>query len=289
MAVAVAAQEESTWRRQLRRALRNPATVAGLLLIGFWLLMAIFAPLIAPFSPTDTDVVARLQPPSGAHWLGTDQYGRDVLSRLIWGSRITLPVGLISVGISVSVGVPLGAIAGFFGGRVEQGIMRVMDMVMSFPSLLLAIAISSIMGPGLMGALVAVGVVGIPDFCRLTHGQTLSVRRREFVEAAEALGRRDAGIIFKHVMPNCLSPLVVRATLGLGFAVLSAASLSFLGLGVRPPDPEWGAMIADGREFIIGGQWWVITFPGLAIMTTVLSLNLLGDGLRDFLDPHSVR
>ncbi|HWI53349.1 MAG TPA: ABC transporter permease, partial [Symbiobacteriaceae bacterium] len=160
---------------------------------------------------------------------------------------------------------------------------------MAFPSLLLAITISTVIGPGLTGALIAVGVVGIPDFCRLMHGQTLSIRKREFIEAATAIGRRDMGIIARHVVPNTLSPLVVRATLGLGFAVLSASSLSFLGLGVRPPTPEWGAMVAEAREFIISGQWWVFTFPGLAILTTVLSLNLMGDGLRDFLDPRASR
>jgi peptide/nickel transport system permease protein len=288
-AAQTAREEESHWRRQLRRILRNPTTVIGLAIIGCWLLLALAAPVAAPQSPTATAMASRLQPPSAGHLFGTDQYGRDILSRVIWGARISLPIGLVSVGISVLVGVPLGAAAGYFGGRLEQVIMRIMDMLMAFPSLLLAIAISATLGPGLTGAMVAVGVVGIPDFCRLMHGQTLSIRKREFVEAAGALGSTDRHIISRHILPNCLSPLVVRATLGLGFAVLSAASLSFLGLGVRPPVPEWGAMIAEGREFIISGQWWVFTFPGLAILTTVLSLNLMGDGLRDFLDPRSAR
>lgn len=285
---ATAPQEMSNWRRQLRRVLRNPTTVIGILLILGWALLALLAPVVAPHSATATNVTNRLQAPSATHLFGTDQYGRDILSRIIWGARISLPIGLISVGISVFVGVPLGALAGYAGGRTEQVIMRVMDMVMSFPSLLLAIAISAVI-PGLFGAMIAVGVVGIPDFCRLMHGQTLALRKRDFVEAAEALGASNRGIIFRHILPNCLSTLVVRATLGMGFAILSASSLSFLGLGVRPPVPEWGAMISEGREFIISGQWWVITFPGLAILSTVLSLNLVGDGLRDFLDPRSSR
>lgn len=281
----VEAAQESNWRRQWRRVLRNPTTLLGLSMILIWALLALLAPLVAPYSPTDTEVVVGLQAPSSLHWFGTDQYGRDILSRVIWGARISLPIGLVSVSISVFIGVPLGAIAGYVGGRTEQVIMRLMDMLLAFPSLLLAIAISAVM-KGLLGAMIAVGVVGIPDFARLMHGQTLSLRKREYVEAAYAMGRKESGIILKHIVPNSLSPLVIRATLGLGFAVLSASSLSFLGLGVRPPVPEWGAMIAEGREFIISGQWWVITFPGLAILTTVLSFNLVGDGLRDLLDPR---
>ena len=276
----------SAWSRQGRRALRNPLTVLGLIVILGWIAFAALAPVLTPTSPNEPDLAVRLQAPSTAHPFGTDQYGRDILVRTIYGARISMGIGLISVGISLAVGLPLGAAAGYYGGGTEQVIMRVMDMVLAFPALVLAMAIAASVGRGLGSAMVAVGLVGVPDFARLMHAQTLSLRQKEYVEAAHAIGAGDAVTILRHIVPNALSPIVVRATLGLGFAVLTAASLSFLGLGVKPPEAEWGAMVADGREFIVSGQWWISTFPGLAIMSAVSGFNLLGDGLRDLLDPR---
>ncbi len=281
--------EQSHWKRQVRRALKDPLTVVGGFIVLAWLTLALAAPLVTSYGPADPEMSVRLQGPAAAHSFGTDQYGRDILTRVIYGARISMSVGLISVGISLLVGLPLGAIAGYFGGRTEQAIMRTMDMILAFPSLVLAMAIATALGRGLTSALIAVGVVGIPDFARLMHGQTISLRRREFVDAERAIGAGHLRIIFRGIVPNALSPVVVRATLGLGFAVLTAASLSFLGLGVRPPDAEWGAMVSEGREYIISGQWWLTTMPGLAIMSAVLGFNLLGDGLRDLLDPHAYR
>lgn len=275
------------WRRRLRRAVRDPLTVTGFAVIAAWLVLAILAPFLTSYGPIDPDMTVRLQGPDAAHVFGTDQYGRDILTRVIYGARVSMLIGLISVGISLAVGLPLGAVAGYMGGRTEQAIMRFMDMLLAFPALVLAMAIAVSMGRGLVSAMVAVGIVGIPDFARLMHGQAISLRQKDFVEAARALGSGDRRIILRHIVPNAVSPVIVRATLGLGFAVLTAATLSFLGLGVKPPEAEWGSMVSEGREFIVSGQWWLTTFPGLAIMSVVLGFNLVGDGLRDLLDPRS--
>lgn len=261
-------------------------SIAGAVVVAAWVVAAILAPVLAPYDPLLPAMDRRLQPPSAAHPFGTDNYGRDVLSRVVFGARLSLPIGLIAVGIAVMVGLPLGALAGYYRGSSEQVIMRTMDVILAFPSLLLAMAISTALGTGLISAMIAVGTVGVPEFARLVYGQVLSLREREFAEAARALGNPDRTVLFWHLLPNALAPIVVRATLGLGFAILTAASLSFLGLGVRPPLAEWGAMISEGREFIVSGQWWMVTFPGLAIASAVLGFNLLGDGLRDMLDPR---
>ncbi|MDI6893847.1 MAG: ABC transporter permease [Bacillota bacterium] len=261
-------------------------SIAGGVVVAAWVVAAILAPVLAPYDPLLPAMDRRLQPPSVAHPFGTDNYGRDVLSRVVFGARLSLPIGLIAVGIAVMVGLPLGALAGYYRGSSEQVIMRTMDVILAFPSLLLAMAISTALGTGLISAMIAVGTVGVPEFARLVYGQVLSLREREFAEAARALGNPDRTVLFWHLLPNALAPIVVRATLGLGFAILTAASLSFLGLGVRPPLAEWGAMISEGREFIVSGQWWMVTFPGLAIASAVLGFNLLGDGLRDMLDPR---
>ncbi len=274
------------WWRRLRQAARDPLTLIGCGVIGIWLLLALLAPLVSPYLPNEPDMAVRLEPPAGAHPFGTDQYGRDIFSRVIYGARISMVIGLISVGISLTVGLPLGATAGYLGGRTEQAIMRLMDMLLAFPGLVLAMAIAVSMGRGLQAAMIAVGIVGIPDFARLMHGQAVSIRQQDFVEAAHALGSSNGRIIGRHIVPNAVSPIVVRATLGLGFAVLTAATLSFLGLGVKPPEAEWGAMVSEGREFIVSGEWWLTAFPGLAIMSAVLGFNLMGDGLRDLLDPR---
>jgi peptide/nickel transport system permease protein len=271
-------------RKRKRRV--TGLSIAGAVVVVAWVIVAILAPVLAPYDPLMPAMGQRLQPPSAAHPFGTDNYGRDVLSRVVFGARFSLPIGLIAVGIAVMVGVPLGALAGYYRGTLEQVIMRGMDVILSFPSLLLAMAISTALGTGLISAMIAVGTVGVPEFARLVYGQVLSLREREFAEAARALGNPDRSVLFWHLLPNALAPIVVRATLGLGFAILTAASLSFLGLGVRPPLAEWGAMISEGREFIVSGQWWMVTFPGLAVASSVLGFNLLGDGLRDMLDPR---
>lgn len=269
-----------------RLLFKNRLAMIGLFFILFWTFVALFAPIIAPYSPTATNTAIKLEAPSAAHWMGTDNFGRDIFSRVIFGARISLWTGIIGVGISCCLGIPLGGIAGYYGGKLGNVIMRVMDTLLAFPSLILAMAIAASIGPGLISAMIAVGIVGIPEFARLMFGQTVSLREKEFVEAGRAIGVKDSVILRKHIFPNALAPLLVRATLGLGFAILTAASLSFLGLGVKPPTAEWGAMISEGREYIISGQWWIISFPGLAIVTSILGFNLLGDGLRDVLDPR---
>lgn len=266
--------------------LSNRLAVIGLFFIVVWTLLAIVAPFIAPHSPTETDTISKLQGPTVAHWLGTDNYGRDILSRILYGARISIWTGLIGVGISFIIGVPLGAIAAFYGGKLGNFIMRCMDVLLAFPSLILAMAIAASLGPGLISAMIAVGIVGIPEFARLMYGQTITLKEKEFVEASFAIGVKDSTIMFRHIFPNALGPILVHATLGMGFAILVASSLSFLGLGIQPPTPEWGAMISEGREYIITGEWWLVTFPGLAIATSILGFNLLGDGLRDVLDPR---
>ncbi|WP_152397531.1 ABC transporter permease [Paenibacillus guangzhouensis] len=266
--------------------LRNKLAALGLLLIVVWTLIALTAPLIAPYAPDATDLSAKLNGPSSSHWFGTDQFGRDILSRVIHASQISIWTGIIAVAISFFIGVPLGGIAAYYGGWLGNVIMRVMDIFLAFPSLILAMAIAAAMGPGLVSAMIAVGIVGIPEFARLMYSQTIYLKEREFVEASRSIGVRNRAILIRHIFPNALAPLLVRITLGMGFAILTAASLSFLGLGVKPPLAEWGAMISDGREYIITGEWWIVTFPGLAIATTILGFNLLGDGLRDVLDPR---
>jgi peptide/nickel transport system permease protein len=266
--------------------LRNKLATLGLVLIIAWTVVAVVAPLIAPYAPDATELDAKLQSPSTAHWFGTDQFGRDILSRVLHASQISIWTGLIAVAISFFIGVPLGGIAAYYGGWLGNLIMRIMDIFLAFPSLILAMAIAAAMGPGLISAMIAVGIVGIPEFARLMYSQTIYLKEREFVEASLSIGVRNRTILMRHIFPNALAPLLVRITLGMGFAILTAASLSFLGLGVKPPLAEWGAMISDGREYIITGEWWIVTFPGLAIATTILGFNLLGDGLRDVLDPR---
>lgn len=279
-------REGSKAAATLRLLLRNRLAVVGLAFIVIWSVLALLAPAIAPYGPNETNTAVKLQAPSAAHWFGTDNFGRDILSRVLYGAQITIWSGLIAVGISFCVGVPLGGIAAYYGGMPGNIIMRIMDMLLAFPSLVLAMAIAASMGPGLTSAMIAVGIVGVPEFARLMHGQTISLREKEFVEAGRAIGLKDSVILFRHIFPNALAPLMVRVTLGMGFAILTAASLNFLGLGVKPPTAEWGAMISEGRGYIISGDWWIVTFPGLAIATSILGFNLLGDGLRDVLDPR---
>lgn len=265
--------------------LRNRLAALGLTFIFIWTVIAIIAPWIAPHDPYATNMANKLQAPSASHWFGTDNFGRDILSRVLYGARISIWTGLIAVGISFIIGVPLGGIAAYYGGRTGTIIMRLMDILLSFPSLVLSMAIAASIGAGLTSAMIAVGIVGIPEFARLMFGQTVSLRE-EYIEASRAIGVKNTVILYRHILPNALAPLMVQATLGMGFAILTASSLSFLGLGVKPPIAEWGAMISEGREYIISGQWWLVTFPGLSIATSILGFNLLGDGFRDVLDPR---
>jgi peptide/nickel transport system permease protein len=231
---------------------------------------------------------ARRLPPSWEHLFGTDEVGRDLLSRVIGGAAISLQTGLVAVSLAVAIGVPLGAIAGFVGGPLDASVMRVTDIFLAFPTLILAIAITAALGPSAGNAMLAVGLVWWPTYCRLIRGQVITAREEAYVEAAKAHGATNAWIIFQHILPNCVSPIIVAASMDIGYAILVAAGLSFVGLGARPPLPEWGRMVSDGRRYF-PQLWWICTFPGLAIFGTVFSFNLLGDGLRDLLDPFSRR
>jgi len=271
----------------LRRFLKNrAATAGGIVVILVWII-ALSAPLVAPYDPVaHLSSANRLKPPgSPGYVLGTDDFGRDLLSRLIYGARISLQVGIIVVLLSGSIGVTLGAIAGYFGGLTDEIIMRGVDIVMAFPFFILAIAIMAVLGPSLNNAMIALAMVSWVGYARLVRGQVLSVKQKEFIEAARAEGLSDARIILRHVLPNCMAPILIQATLGVGGAILSAAGLSFIGLGAQPPDPEWGAMLNEGREYLRQAPYLTI-IPGTAIAVTVLALNLLGDGLRDALDPR---
>lgn len=271
-----------------RRLRKNPLAMFGLFIVALLIFFAITADIIAPYKYYEQDLMASFQSPSREHLFGTDEFGRDILSRIIHGSRISLQVGLIAVGISVVLGGFFGAVAGFYGGRIDNLIMRGMDILLSIPSILLAIAIAASLGPGLYNMMVAVGISTTPQYARIIRGSVLSLRGQEFVEAAKAVGSSDTRIIMKHILPNCLAPIIVQSTLGVASAILTAAGLSFIGLGIQPPTPEWGAMLSGGREYIRDYAYMTI-FPGLAIMITILALNFLGDGLRDVLDPKLKR
>ena len=269
--------------RQLRR--QRLALIGGGILTVL-VLVALLAPLIAPQDPLAQNLYGRLQPPSANHWLGTDDFGRDILSRIVYGARISLRIGLVAISLALAGGTLLGLIAGYRGGVADMLIMRLMDLMLAFPSILLAIAIVAVIGPGIDNAILAVSVVLVPQFARLVRASVLTVRETTYVEAARAIGASEPRVLFYSVLPNCTAPLIVQGTLGLGTAILDAAGLSFLGLGAQPPAPEWGAMLSGGRELLLRAPW-VMTFPGLAIFTVVLALNLFGDGLRDALDPKT--
>lgn len=272
----------------------NRGAVLGLVVIVGLIVIALFAPFLAPHSPAEQFRDALLQPPpwaGGEDWrflLGTDNVGRDILSRLIYGARVSLLVGCMVVTLSLAVGVVLGLTAGYFGGIVETLTMRLMDILLVLPSLLLAIAIVAILGPGLGNAMIAIAVVVLPHYVRLTRAAVISERSRDYVIASRVAGAGTLRQMFVNILPNCMAPLIVQATLGFSSAILDAAALGFLGLGAQPPTPEWGTMLADARQFI-QRAWWVVTFPGLAILITVLAFNLMGDGLRDALDPRLKR
>jgi peptide/nickel transport system permease protein len=248
-------------------------------------LVAIAAPLIAPYDPLQQQPVLSLHPPSRSHLFGTDNLGRDVFSRVIVGSRQSLLVGLIAISIAATIGTAAGLLTGFYGGWLDLLVQRVIDIQMAFPGLLLAMAIVAVLGPGLRNAMIAVGIALIPSFARMVRGSVLSAKNDVYVEAARAMGSNDLRLMTRHILPNILMPILVLATIGVAWAILIGASLSFLGLGAQPPYPEWGRDLSDGRNFL-SIAWWMTTFPGMAIMATILSINLLGDGLREVLDPR---
>ncbi len=267
-----------------KRLRRSKTALFGLFFLLFMLFVAIFAEVLAPYSYSEQNLLNTLSPPSWEHPFGTDEFGRDLLSRIIYGSRISLLVGFISVGIALFFGGILGAIAGFYGGKTDNIIMRVMDVFLSIPQLLFAISVAASLGPGLDNLMLAVGIAAIPQYARVVRAGVLGIRSMDYIEASVASGGSKSYIIFKHILPNSLAPLIVQSTLGVAFAILIAAGLSFIGLGLEPPNPEWGAILSTGREYIRDFPHLTI-FPGLAIMLTILSLNFLGDGLRDVLDP----
>lgn len=273
------------WRRAMASLARKPFAVASLVIIVAFVLVAVFAPQISPYDPTKADFLTVRKAPSAAHLLGTDDVGRDVLSRLIHGARASLMAGALSVVIAMVLGVPLGLIAGFYRGAVSELIMRFTDALLSFPFLILAVALAAAFGPSLTNAMIAIGVASAPTFIRLTRGQVLAVRAEEYVQAASALGAGDARVLWSHVLPNSLAPLLVQGTLTIATSIIAESSLSFLGLGVQPPTPSWGGMLNVAKNFMSQAPWMAI-WPGLAIFVSVLAFNLLGDGVRDAFDPR---
>ena len=278
-------KKESMFFMTWKRLAKNKLAVAGLIVLIITALLAVFAPIAAPYGYEEQDLFNTLAGPSREHWLGTDNLGRDMLSRLIYGGRNSLTLGLISVALAAALGVILGAVSGYYGGKVDMVIMRLLDVLQAVPAILLAIAISATLGPGYMNCILALTISQIPGFTRMTRASCLNVLGMEYVEAARSINARERRIIFKHVLPNAISPIIVQATMSVATAILTSASLSFIGLGVQPPQAEWGAMLSAGRSYIRSNPH-VIIYPGITIMIVVLSLNLLGDGLRDALDPR---
>ncbi len=278
-------QADSPWRIALRMLLRNKTAMLGLGILILISLTAVLAPQLSPYDPDEVDILHQLEGPSQAHLLGTDLYGRDILSRIFWGGRTTLVVGLISVGIATTFGIVLGLISGYYGHVVDTIIMRFIDILLAFPRILLALTIVGMLGPGLFNVMLAVGIASITGYARLVRGTVLSAKEQTYVEAARVLGCPDIRILFRHLLPNTIGPVIVLATLDIAAAILAASSLSFLGLGVQPPTAEWGYMLNEGRNYLRSAPW-ITFFPGIAIMLSVLSINMLGDGLRDALDPR---
>ncbi|HZG81474.1 MAG TPA: ABC transporter permease subunit [Brevibacillus sp.] len=267
---------------------RNPLTLLGLFLLLLILLLSIFAPLISPYEPTKINIPERFAPPSADHWFGTDEVGRDIFTRILYGARLSLGVGVaVVVGAGV-IGTIIGAISGYFGGRIDQLIMRLMDIILAFPALVLAMAIAATLGPNLQNAMLAIAIIKIPVYVRLARAETLALREKLFVKAAVTFGIPSWRIIVRHIIPNALSPVIIQVTLDIGDAILLVATLGFLGLGAQPPTPEWGAMISIGWKYLLD-YWWYPTFPGLALFLASCGFNLIGDGIRDILDPKANR
>ncbi len=265
---------------------KNKAAIFGMIIIILLIILALFGDIIAPYSPTENNMSAAKQTASSAHWFGTDVQGRDIFSRVICGTKYSLLIGIAAVVFSLLIGTVLGAVAGYFGGILDTVIMRVMDMMLAIPSILLAITLMATFGQGLDKAIIAIGIVSIPEYARIVRSSILSAKENDYVAAAQVIGNSDSRIIFKHILPNVLSSIVVRATLGISTAILDIAALGFLGLGVKPPTPEWGTMLGDAKTYILSMPHMII-YPGIAISISVLAFNLFGDGLRDALDPKS--
>ena len=283
--ITVADAGERPWQAALRRLARRPVALTGLAVVVFFIVVALAAPLLAPYDPLATDWRLVRKPPSTLHLFGTDDLGRDVLARLIWGARASLMAGLVSVSIALSLAVPLGLVSGYLGGAVDGLLMRIVDAMLAIPFLVLAIALAAFLGPSLTNAMIAIGAVQTPIFTRLTRGQALAVKHEDYIEAARAVGNPDHRILLRHILPNIMAPILVQATLAIPGAILAEAALSFLGLGQQPPAPSWGSMLNTATHFISQAPWMAV-WPGLAIFSLVLSFNLLGDGLRDALDPR---
>ena len=285
LAIDVLPREVSPGRRALRRLGKRPAAMIGLAFVVFFVVIAIFAPWVAPYDPLATSWSAIRKSPTWAHWFGTDEIGRDVLSRVIWGTRASLAAGVVSVSISIALGVPIGLLAGYAGRWPDALISRVTDAMLATPFLILAIALAAFLGPSLTNAMIAIGISATPIFIRLTRAQVLSVKVEDYVEAARALGNPHLRIAVRHILPNVVPPLIVQATLAIAAAVIAEASLSFLGLGQQPPAPSWGSMLNTAKNYVEQAPWMAV-WPGLSIFLLVLSFNLLGDGMRDALDPR---
>lgn len=278
-------KSESLWTISFRRMRKSRTAIFGIIIIILFTLVAFLAPFISPYDPLEQNFIKSFRPPSAEHYLGTDEFGRDVFSRIIYGARISLQIGFVAVFISLIVGVSVGLIAGYYGGWLDMAVMRVMDLMLSFPYILLALVIMSILGPGIYNAMVAIGIVYVPQYARIVRSSVLSVKKKEYVIAAKALGANDFRIILKHIFLNSMAPIIIQTTLSIGRAIINAAGLSFLGLGAQPPTPEWGAMLSNGQDFLRNAPW-IATFPGIAIALLVLGFNLVGDGLRDAFDPR---
>jgi peptide/nickel transport system permease protein len=271
-------------KRAVRHFFYNPLSLSGILFILILVLTGVLAPVLAPYDPVEISPGRRLTPPNEANWLGTDEVGRDILSRVIYGARISLRIGVTIVFCAAALGLVIGLVSGYFGGVLDQTLMRFTDIFMSFPTLILAIAMTAALGPSLFNAVLAMVIVWWPIYARLIRGEVLSVKEKEYIRAIQALGAKPFKIIFFHILPNTIDVVVVRASIDFGNAVMFCAALSFIGLGAQPPQPEWGAMVTTGRDYL-RDAWWLVTFPGLAIFLTVMGFNLFGDSLRDFLDP----
>jgi peptide/nickel transport system permease protein len=285
LAAAAAGRGESPALRALRRLARHRAAMFGLAVVALFVAVAILAPLVAPYDPTRTNWAAIRRPPSALHWFGTDENGRDILSRVVWGARASLLAGVVSVAIALAAGVPVGLAAGFLGGRIDALISRLTDAMLACPFLILAIALAAFLGPALENAMIAIGISATPIFVRLARGATMAAKVEDYVEAARGLGNPRWRIALVHILPNIVPPLLVQATLTIATAIIAEASLSFLGLGQQPPAPSWGSMLNTAQRFIEQAPWMAV-FPGLSIFVVVLAFNLLGDGLRDALDPR---
>ncbi len=283
---AEAAVRPSRWKEIWEIALRNKLTLTGFAIVALVVLVGLLAPVLAPYDPNEINIPARLQAPGAEHLFGTDEMGRDILSRVMYGARISIAVGVIIVAVSAAIGIVLGSLSGYFGGRADQAVLAVTDMILAFPSMVLALALTAAMGPGLLNTMLAVIIVRIPMYTRLMRGQVLVAKEQQYVRAARTFGEKPFWIVVRHIVPNCLTPLMVQMTLGIGDAILIASSMSFIGLGAQPPTPEWGAMISTARIYAID-QWWYAAFPGLSILITIMGFNLIGDGIRDILDPRS--